>query len=50
MKSRVKKNMKKQQIQFDSDELEILSEQLDARDMYVLTFLNGFDKILNLQT
>jgi len=28
----------------DKDEIEILSEQLDPQEMYVLGFLKGFDR------
>ncbi len=31
-------------IQFDNEELEILSEQLDPKEMYILGFLKGFDR------
>jgi len=37
--------MKKQYIDYEGkDELEILSQQLDAREMYILGFLKGFDR------
>lgn len=36
--------MKKQKIDFENEELELLSEELDSRDMYVLGYLKGFDR------
>ena len=37
--------MKKQYLDFEGkDEIEILSEQLDPREMYIIGFLKGFDR------
>jgi len=37
--------MKKQYLDYDGkDELEILSEQLDPQELYVLGFLKGFNR------
>jgi len=37
--------MKKQYIEYEGkDELEILSEQLDPQEMYILGFLKGFNR------
>ncbi len=34
----------KYQTSFEIDELDMLSEQLDPREMYILGFLKGFDR------
>jgi len=39
-----KKNMTKQQNLSEDDEIEILSKQLDSREMYMISFLKGFDR------
>lgn len=36
--------MKKQYIDFEDEEIEILSKQLDPRELYILGFLKGFDR------
>lgn len=40
-----KSKMLKQNLKFDGkDELEILSEQLDSKELYILGYLKGFDR------
>lgn len=36
--------MKKYTNKFNEEEIEILSSQLDPREMYILGFLKGFDR------
>lgn len=38
------KMKQKYQINFENDEVDLLSNQLDPKEMYILGFLKGFDR------